>query len=150
MKIIHKFLFVILTVIILSCNTSNQGNEEVATEPKSEDQIMDELYQEVVEVHDKSMMKMQTIMNLKTEAIKEADSLRSLGDKSLAERIKLLEETQITLEEANKSMMTWMREFRPPDTALYAQTMEYLRTEQDKIEEVNRRMEQAIKEAEAL
>jgi len=151
MKKISVFLLLILTTIASSCNSPKSTSEEVAEEPKSEGEIQDELYQEVIKVHDVGMLKMQTIMNLKTMAIQEADSLRELGDESLAERIETLEQMQVTLEEANNSMMVWMRAFRPvTDTVSYEQAMDYLRSEQDKIAEVNDRMDQAIEAAKAL
>ena len=151
MKKTSTFLFLTLLLITSSCNTSSTSSEAAAEEPKSQDEVKDELYQEVIEVHDIAMLKMQTIMNLKSNAIKEADSLRDLGDQSKTSRIALLEEMQVTLEDANNSMMTWMREFKPlPDTVAYDQAMEYLRSEQDKITEVNDRMGEVIEEAEAL
>jgi len=151
MKKISVFLLLILTTIASSCNSPKSTSEEVAEEPKSEGEIQDELYQEVIKVHDVGMLKMQTIMNLKTMAIQEADSLRELGDESLAERIETLEQMQVTLEEANNSMMVWIRAFRPvADTVSYEQAMDYLRSEQDKIAEVNDRMDQAIEAAKAL
>lgn len=150
MKKTSLLLFLILTIIGSSCNSPKNTSEEVAEEPKSEGEVQDELYQEVIEVHDVAMLKMQTIMNLKTLAIKEADSLREVGDESFAERIEVLEQMQVTLEEANNSMMVWMRAFRPvADTVSYEQAMEYLRSEQDKIAEVNNRMDQAIEAAKA-
>ncbi len=151
MKKTSTFLSLILLIAALGCTTSSTTTEETAEEPKSEGEVRDDLYQEVIEVHDIAMVKMQTIMNLKNNAIKEADSLRSLEDESMTSRIGSLEKMEITLEEANKSMMMWMRGFRPPsDTVSYDQAMEYLRSEQDKIEQVNNRMDQAIEEAKAL
>lgn len=152
MKINGTYLLVILIAIVFGCNTSEQQNEEeIHVDPKSEGEVRDELYQEVIEVHDIAMVKMQSIMNLKGKAIKKADSLRSLEDESLASHIQVLEEIQITLEGANKSMMIWMREFRPPsDTLSHSRAMKYLRAEQDKIVEVNDFMDKAINEAEAL
>ena len=148
MKKISILFFALLTIVTFSCNTSSEKNKETISEPKAEGEIRDELYQEVIEIHDIAMLKMQTIMDLKGKAISEADSLRNLENEALTSRIELLEKTQIALEEANKSMMVWMREFRPlSDTVNHEQAMEYLRAEQDKITEVNDRMDQAIKEA---
>jgi hypothetical protein len=151
MKKSSLYLLILLTVIVSSCNSPQSSSEAVAEEPKSEGEIQDELYQEVIAVHDVAMLKMQTIMNLKTKAIQEADSLRELADDSIAERIEALEKLQEDLEGANKSMMVWMRAFRPvSDTTSYEQAMDYLRSEQDKIAEVDSQMDKAIEAAKSL
>lgn len=145
------YLFIIISIVALSCTSPNNTTNEVEDEPKADEQIRDDLYQEVIEVHDIAMLKMQTIVNLKSLALNESDSLRELGDESLAERIALLEKSQMDLEEANKSMMEWMRSFRPPaDTISHNMAMDYLRSEQDKIAIVNSQMDQAIEAAKAL
>ena len=136
MKKSLSLLFLFVIIITLSCDNSK---------------IRDELFQEVIEVHDTAMLKMQTIMTLKSKSIKEADSLRDLEDEALVDRIEELEKSQITLEEANKSMMIWMRAFRPPtDTVSHEQAMEYLRSEFDKISVVDSLMDQAVENAKAL
>lgn len=139
------YLFIIISIAAISCTPPNNSVSETEQEPKAEEQIRDELYQEVIEIHDIAMIKMQTIMNLKSLALKESDSLRELGDDSLVERIELLEKAQLDLEEANKSMMQWMRAFRSPiDTVSHNMVMDYLRSEQDKIANVSSQMDQAI------
>jgi len=141
----YPITLVCLMAISLSCSSPKSESEESTAEIKTEDQLQDELYQEVIEVHDVAMLKMETIMSLKNRAINEADSLRELSNEALFEQINLLENKQINLEEANKAMMVWMRAFRPvADSTSHADAMEYLESELIKIEEVNARMDSVI------
>jgi hypothetical protein len=150
MRLLKSFLSLAL-IIVASCGPSNNPSEVVADQPKSEGEIRDELYQEVIEIHDVAMLKMQTIVNLKSLTIKEADSLRDLGDESLNGRIAELVRNEETLESANKKMMVWMRAFRPPaDTLSHEVVMKYLRSEQDKIILVDNDMDKAISNAKSL
>jgi len=151
MKKSLPWLFFMVIVVVSSCNTSNTSSEQLIETPKSDGEIKDELYQEVIEVHDIAMLKLQTIMTLKSAAIKEADSLRDLGDEVQADRIEELEKSELSLEEANKSMMMWMRAFRSPaDSVSHEKAMEYLRSEYDKIAKVDSLMDQVVENAKAL
>ena len=144
------YLLLIL-VVVMSCNAPSSSSEQEVEQPKSEGEIRDELYQKVIEVHDIAMLKMQTIMTLKSKAINEADSLRELEDETHSDRIEKLVESEVSLEQANKSMMMWMRAFRPPaDSLSHAQAMEYLGSEYDKIAKVDSLMDQAVENAKSI
>jgi HEPN domain-containing protein len=144
----RSYLYFILLSIIISCTPREKPADESEKEPKSEGEVRDELYQEVIEIHDIAMLKIETIMSLKNISIIKADSLRELESDLNAELIEQLEKSQDNLDEANKAMMVWMRGFRPPsDTVSHDLAMKYLRSEQDRIDHVNSQMDQVIKEA---
>ena len=145
------YIVTLLIAVASACTPSSTSSSEAVKESKSKDQARDKLHQEVIAVHDIAMVKMQIIMNLKSASIKESDSLRQLGIASLAERIEQLEKSQLDLEEAYEAMMVWMREFKPPsDTVSHDTAIQYLKSEQGKVAEVNDRMDQVIANVKSL
>ena len=133
----------LLSLILLFCLNScgdgqqNQNEGEVSQE---------ELYDEVMAVHDEVMPRMGDLMNYQSQLKGKIDSL----PEGQAEETESLQSVVDELEEAHDAMMGWMRNFnRDYEGMTEEEVMEYLRQEKEKIEEVKEKMNSALQEAES-
>ncbi len=136
MKKIYPILIAI--AIFSGCgksNTSEQAEESsVAT---------DELYQEVMDVHDEVMPKMNDLYKLKKQLMEEIENSPDLVE----ERKQELENRIKELDQASESMMQWMRNFNPEDfKADKEEYLDYLNKELEKVNKVKEEMLNALED----
>lgn len=141
-----KCLVVVLIVVTMaSCGRGENGDATNVTITKEEQR--NELYQQVIVIHDEVMPKMEDIINLQDKIRIQLDSLIEID--STSERIIILQEMNLKLESADKSMMNWMREFdvdMNSDEVNQDEAIEYLENEMRRIEEVKEVVNTSIEE----
>ncbi|MFK7808805.1 MAG: hypothetical protein AB8F74_13460 [Saprospiraceae bacterium] len=128
-SILLSFLSVLF---VLSSCTKHEPKVEAARES-------------VMAVHDKVMPEMGTIHRLRKKINKKmrADGVTELTKANYRQIITMLDD-------ADEGMMSWMAEFKIPKEATVAEKLEYLKSEQSKIDKVSEDMYTAIKEAELM
>jgi len=139
-----KLNFLSLLAIILwvaACGPAQKEDGEETVDPET-------LKDEVMAVHDEVMPKMQDIMRLKKQARSKVDSLAT-DSISNASQIESMETLISTLEEADETMMNWMRNYRRDFEGTDEEYVAYLQKEKEAIEAVKEDMFAAIEEAES-
>lgn len=122
-----KNLLLLLPILLLACSPSNQ-----------------ELYEQVMAVHDEVMPKMDELYKLKRELKQlQADSTGSISDAQRED----LEKAVLQIDSASEGMMVWMREFDPPKEIAEADLKKYLLEQMEKVKKVREDMLNAIKGA---
>lgn len=123
-------LFFLLPVIFWNCQ-SQKGNQE--------------LYDEVMAIHDEVMPKMNDIHKFKRALKSEMDSTTTdLTEARKAE----IESALIKLDSASEGMMVWMRQFSPiPDSEGEEKAREYLESEKIKVTKVKEEILAALEKA---
>lgn len=131
-----KTLYLVALLALASCgeNAVKQPVETVATE----NDPTEVLFNEVMQVHDEVMPKMETIQALKMEV----EPLTAEGESA--------EYVFNELEKADSAMMQWMRDFRVPENIDSESKKTYLETEKIKIENVKTMMLNSIEMAEGF
>ncbi len=138
MKTISGFLFLLL--VLVACNKGAQTPSESVTED-SPNQI---LYDQVMDVHDEVMPKMDEIMKLKRELQEEIANTPDM----VVERKQQLEKIISNLDSASNSMMDWMHKFNPlPDTVDQEKARAYLEGEMERVKNVKTLMLESIEKA---
>ena len=133
-------------VLLASCSEKKQETEKSIEEQQAD--TRDELYNQVMAVHDEVMPRMDDIYRLKTKLQEELQDLLANKSDSNAENIKSLTDKINSLENASKEMMVWMRQFDvQPDSLGHEVIMQGLNEEMKKIEKVKRDMLDAIQSA---
>jgi predicted house-cleaning noncanonical NTP pyrophosphatase (MazG superfamily) len=133
-------------VLLASCSDKKQETEKSIEEQHADSR--EELYNQVMAVHDEVMPKMDEIYRLKTKLQEELQDLLQNKSEANAEQIKSLTDKINSLENASKEMMVWMRQFDvQPDSLGHEVIMEGLNEEMKKIEKVKRDMLDAIQSA---
>jgi predicted house-cleaning noncanonical NTP pyrophosphatase (MazG superfamily) len=133
-------------VLLASCSEKKQETEKSIEEQHADSR--EELYNQVMAVHDEVMPKMDEIYRLKTKLQEELQDLLQNKSEANAEQIKSLTDKINSLENASKEMMVWMRQFDvQPDSLGHEVIMEGLNEEMKKIEKVKRDMLDAIQSA---
>ena len=124
----------LLTIIVVAC-----GPDRTA--------IQKEKHEEVMAVHDEVMPKMGTIEKLKKQFQSRADSLLQVD--STADVSEYLEMAR-QLEEANESMMVWMRAYdRPDENTSHEDALKFYEAEMEKVMEVRDKMLNSIERAQS-
>lgn len=109
---------------------------------ESKDKEIEKLKSETIAIHDEVMPKMDNIMKLKK-------SLRSMTDSVSTEKNQTIQELIISLEESDKAMMNWMRNYDPQMKDMSDdEKIEYLKNQKSSIQEVSELMKSSISEAE--
>jgi hypothetical protein len=144
-----KILSLLLVISLWSCgNKSNEHehdhNHEAADADVSGNQ---ELYNEVMKIHDEVMPRMDNIHELKTKLKDRLDKSQNLTQ---VERMQI-DAMVAKLDSAGEGMMIWMREFRPlPDSTGEEKAREYLENEMERVKLVRSKILQAIEDAKAM
>ena len=106
------------------------------------DKEIEKLKSETIAIHDEVMPKMDNIMKLKTSLKTELDSLSNEDSTNVQGLI-------ISLENADKAMMNWMRNYDPQMKDMSDdEKIEYLKNQKSSIQEVSELMKSSISEAE--
>jgi len=134
------FLAVIIGFAALACESG-----------PSEEEQQNSMKDEVMEIHDEVMPKMGEMNTLKNELLADAESLAI--DSTNVENIEksnTLKQIAAELEEANKSMMDWMRNYKPNfDEQTHEEIMQYLEEQKMKAGEVKNKILTSIEKAKA-
>jgi hypothetical protein len=128
--IIKARLFLLVSIMLLAgCEKSNQ-----------------ELYDEVMQVHDEVMPKMEDLYKAKVEL-----KGRMLDNPDMPESEKKAINDRIAqLDSAGEGMMVWMRQFNPlPDSLGEDKARQYLQGERQKVQKVKDDILNALREAES-
>ena len=109
----------------------------------------EKIYDEVMEIHDEAMAKMDRIMVLKSKL---NDHIKMMAEDTLSNHTSELNQLNTlvqNLEEADEGMMNWMREFHNDyENVAKSEIMKYLRKQKEKITLVGQKMNEAIADAE--
>lgn len=104
------------------------------------------LYDQVMEIHDEVMPKMNDLYQAKTKLtarLKDSPALTAEEKKEIQDKIS-------RLDSANESMMVWMRQFDPiPDSLGEEKAKAYLEAELVKVNHVKENILRALKDAES-
>ena len=140
MKKYLSILLVIISVVLFSCGQGSKEEQSDCTTPQCEQQQM---YDEVIAVHDEVMPKLSQISELKAAIEARMDA----EDDSLAKSNWF--ELMQTLDEADESMWVWMRQFNPEmDSTAIEANMIYLGEQQKEVDEVALKINSSIEKAE--
>jgi len=124
MKNTLKISFLFLVFLLISC--------------ESKDKEIEKLKSETIEIHDEVMPKMDVIMKLKS-------SLKAEQDSVSAEENERIQKLIISLEEADKAMMNWMRNYDPQmENMSDSEKIEYLNKQKASISDVSEQMKESI------
>jgi hypothetical protein len=119
-----KILFLMLPILLMGCSPSNQ-----------------ELYEQVMAVHDEVMPKMDDLYKLK----RELQQIQADSTAIPANQQKALEEAIVKIDAASEGMMVWMREFDPPKGMAEADLKKYLMEQMEKVKKVKEDILEALK-----
>lgn len=129
----------IIALAIVGCQKSDQAHhhdEGNATESDSTNTI---LYNQVMDIHDEVMPKMEDLYNLKKDLQGKLATASTGDEKSIKQRI-------VEIDSASKMMEDWMHEFNPPaDTTDQEQIRAYLEGEMEKVKRVREAMTNALR-----
>lgn len=138
-----KILFAIGLLVMSACSKSGEHNHsehDTATE-ESPNQA---LYDQVMDVHDEVMPRMDDLMRLKREL---QEKIANTPD-MVVEKKAQLEKMISNLDSASTAMMNWMHEFNPlPDSVDQEKAREYLESEIERIRKVKSLINETIDEA---
>jgi hypothetical protein len=123
-------LFVTLFISLAGCQQQSRDKER--DEAAIENSPNQELYDEVMRIHDEVMPKMNDLYQAKT-ALKTRMEMPGLPENDRQE----IQNDIARLDSASESMMVWMRQFDPlPDSAGEEKARAYLENELQKIKKV--------------
>lgn len=137
-----RLFFLLFVLSFGACNkpTEHTHNHDAPTE-EGPNQV---LYDQVMDIHDDVMPKMDEIMKLKRQLQEQIASSPDM----VAERKAELEQMISNLDSASQAMMNWMHEFNPlPDTVDQEKAREYLESEMERIRKVKTLMLETIEHA---
>ncbi len=143
-----QLIALLVTLSILSCSKSGDHS----TMNHDSDQTQEEgpnqaLYNQMMDIHDEVMPKMDDVMKLKRELQEQIANSPDM----VIERKKELENVISNLDSANNSMMSWMHrihEFNPlADSVDQEKAREYLESEMEEIKKVKELMSESIEKA---
>ena len=127
-----KNLLIAATLLMLfACGkTSEHAGHDMDNEGDSPNQA---LYNQVMDIHDEIMPKMEDLYQSKKELLEKIASSPGMP----ADQKKDLENMIAALDSANNAMMDWMHNFNPrPDSTDQEAAREYLETEMERIKKV--------------
>lgn len=143
MKQTYK-LFILLMVVLAACGKpgTQSGNDENTEGMESNPNQA--LYDQVMNVHDEVMPKMEDIYKIKSQLQEKIANSPDL----VKERKESLEAMILNLDSASNAMMDWMHQFDPlPDTIDEEQARAYLESQMEKIKAVKEKMNTALEQA---
>lgn len=121
-----------------------QGHEHQAAETAGGNKA---LYDEVMNVHNEVMPKMDDIFKMKEKLKNRIATEQDMKE----DQKKIIETTILKLDSAGEGMMVWMRQFNPPpDSTGEEAAKAYLEEEKVKVQKVKEDILQAIEDANGL
>lgn len=141
MNIVLRIFVLGLFIVAAGCQQKSGDDHDHGTAGNSENQA---LYDEVMQIHDEVMPKMDDLYKAKT-----ALKTRITNNPGITEsEKKVLNDKIALLDSAGEGMMIWMRQFNPlPDDSLGEdKAREYLKSEMQKVKKVKQDIFQALEE----
>ncbi len=137
---ISNWLFLLSTIILISCNGNNKEKE------KLKESEIESLKTEVIGVHDEVMPKMDKIMQLKAKL---NQNIEEISDSTSSDSLVIVRNLLNDLEVADASMMVWMRNYDPMmDDMSHEEKLLYLEEKNKEIQLVRQQMLSAIAQSE--
>ncbi|MBX2917468.1 MAG: hypothetical protein KF856_19530 [Cyclobacteriaceae bacterium] len=131
---------VVITLLLTGCEKHQSATSET-DKSENPNQV---LYDQVMDVHDEVMPKMDEIMKLKRSLQEQIANTPDM----VIERKRQLEKMISNLDSASTAMMDWMHKFNPlPDSVDQELAREYLEGEMEKIRNVKTLMLESIDKA---
>lgn len=131
MKISYIVVIVALALAIVSCQKSTEHadhHDDTAVDVDSANVI---LYNQVMDIHDEVMPKMEDLYNMKKDLQEKLKTATQAASKQDIE-LRLAE-----IDSASKMMMDWMHEFNPPPDSVDQEVKRtYLEAEMVKVKQV--------------
>jgi hypothetical protein len=144
MKNLLPFIF---SAALLAWSCNQQSNDHGAHHQEGEQGGNQELYDDVMDIHDEVMPKMDDIYKLKERLKKKLADTPNIADDKRQE----IEALITRLEDSSEGMMVWMRTFDPlPDSLGEEKARKYLEEQKEKVTKVKEDMLQAIEDARAM
>jgi hypothetical protein len=144
MKILLLF---ILSIALLSWSCDNKSNDHSAHHEEVEPGGNQELYDDVMDIHDEVMPKMDDIYKLKEKLKSQLTDAPNMAEEKRRE----IEIIISRLEAASEGMMVWMRNFDPlPDSLGEEKARKYLEEQKEKVTKVKEDMLKAIEDAKEM
>ena len=136
----RKKFFPVLAIFFIISGCSSSTGEQDCT---SDECLKKQSYDNVIAVHDEVMPKMSYISELKGQI----EERMNATDDSVV--VAAWQELMVNLDVADEAMWVWMRQFNSDfEGVALDEALGYLKSEQDKIDEVARKINEAINEAE--
>lgn len=135
-----RILFLLVLLAILSCGKPS-GEQNTSTSDTDTTSTNQALYDQVMDIHDEVMPKMEDIYTLKKKL---QDQIAATPDMVVEEK-QALERRIARLDSVGNLMMDWMHKFSPvPDSVDQEIAREYLESEMERIRKVREAMLEAI------
>ena len=131
-------------LILISCGKTSDHAGHGESEDGNTDDANRALYDQVMDIHDEVMPKMEDIYKIKQELLEKIANTPGLAE----EKKKEIERIISNLDSANNAMMDWMHNFNPlPDSIDQEKAREYLENEIERIKIVRDRTNEALERA---
>ena len=131
-------------LILISCGKTSDHAGHGESEDGNKDDANRALYNQVMDIHDEVMPKMEDIYKIKRELLEKIANTPGLAE----EKKKEIERIISNLDSANNAMMDWMHNFNPlPDSIDQEKAREYLENEIERIKIVRDRTNEALERA---
>jgi hypothetical protein len=141
-----SLLIAFFFLVLVSCGKTTDHSGHDSGEAVS-DNPNQALYDEVIDIHDEVMPKMEDIYGLKKTLEEKVANTPDLTAEKKAE----IEKVIASLDSANDAMMNWMHHFVPqPDSADREKAREYYETEMESIKKVRDITNETLAKAKAL
>jgi hypothetical protein len=142
--LIYSILFSVV-LFCVACQKQHDGEHEHDSEEEIENSPNQALYDQVMDIHDEVMPKMNDLYKAKT-SLKTRLALPGLGETEKQEI-----NTKIArIDSASESMMVWMRHFDPiPDSVGEDKARAYLESELVKVKKVKEGILAALKSSDS-
>lgn len=128
-----NFLIITSLLVLIACGKSSEHEEHGMDGDADTDSPNQALYNQVMDIHDEVMPKMEDIYKLKKGFLEDIANSPDMP----ADKKKELQSLISALDSANNAMMDWMHHFNPrPDSTDQEAAREYLETEMERIKKV--------------
>ena len=137
----QSYIAFLLVLILAACGNKGNHKGHDEGEDASTGNPNEALYDEVMDIHDDVMPKMEDLYKLKQNLQTKLDSASDIASEKKEE----LKKRIAHLDSVSNLMMDWMHKFDPlPDSADQEEAREYLESEMEKIKKVKDAMLEAI------
>ncbi len=133
-------------LVLISCGKTSEHSHHEAEGTAGGEDPNKALYDQVMDIHDEVMPKMQDLYALKLELLEKIAQSPNMPTLKKEE----LEQVISSLDSTSNAMMDWMHNFSPlPDSTNQEVAREYLETEMQKIQRVKALTNETIDRAKA-
>jgi hypothetical protein len=134
----YVLIFVAGLMIACGGQSSHHDHSETAVEDSTNTNKI--LYNQVMDIHDEAMPKMETLYNLKKDLQEKAAATPNM----VAEESSKIQQRIAALDSVGKMMNDWMHSFEMPDSTDSEQTRAYLETQLEEVKRVREAMNTVI------